>query len=105
MATELTDLDMVPPDFGPTAKPGQSKSETFEQYYHNFLYQNGMFPAQVAAVLDSVRNVESFRETFPKAHAGYPLQMYAVLDDIIRRATLEWIDNNLPEAWFRAMFE
>lgn len=35
---------------------------------------------------------------------GYPPQLLAVLWLGVRRAAVDWIDENLPKAWYRPMF-
>lgn len=94
----------VPPEFGPTAQPGQTASRTYEQYFHNYLYQNGMFPQQAQAVLDSIRNEEPFAYALKQAHEGFPPAMATVLTMSLKRAAVKWIDANIPQAWFRAVF-
>lgn len=35
---------------------------------------------------------------------GYPVQLLSALWDSTKRHALEWIDENLPLAWFRPLF-
>lgn len=81
---------------------------TIEQWVKDYLYNCGMFEDQCEQVVelmkaDSANNVMSDR--WDDEIDGYPVQMKSVLMLAVKRSGLQWVDENAPDAWFRAMFE
>lgn len=82
-------------------------SETTKQRCLKMLTQNGMFESQAEAVLEQAKpqiEGDGYSMTWDSSADDYPAPMYAVINLILRREALNWIDTNLPKAWFRPMF-
>ncbi len=82
--------------------------DTIEGKLKDRLVANGMFPEQAQAVIDMAKNRT---DLFPDMESrwadeveGYPQQAIAVLWFGIKHIALEWIDANLPQAWYRPLF-
>ena len=79
---------------------------TFENWIKTELEANGMFDSQaIAAVLEAVKTVQpSMSERWNHDMEGYPASVQAGLWLTTKHCALEWIDANLPLAFYRAMF-
>ena len=81
---------------------------TIREKLKSMMFENGMFPEQAEAVLMGMEADEShdaLTEVFGKEIEGYPVQFLAVAWLTTRHAALDWIDENIPLAWYRPMFE
>jgi hypothetical protein len=79
--------------------------ETIRQWAERYLYERGMFPDQAKAVVDTVEaDNEPMKGRWNDATDHYPPHLLAVLTFTIDAAAVEWIDANLPRAWYRAVF-
>ena len=68
----------------------------------------GMFETQAEEVLAyAMPQLDSMGEgiTWNAPAKDYPPAMYAVMFITVSRCAIEWIDENLPKAYFRKMFE
>ena len=45
-----------------------------------------------------------YKVTWDSPAEDYPDAFYAVGFLTVKRAAVQWIDENIPQAWFRAMF-
>lgn len=80
---------------------------TFEQNMKMLLEQSGMFPEQAQEVIELSKtdNInESMKGRWSDDVEGYPPMMVKVLWMSTKTIALQWIDENLPEAWYRSMF-
>lgn len=80
---------------------------TIREWAEDYCFQRGMFPAQAKAVIDQYAASNEGKPIEGRWHdatEGYPPQLRALLAMGIDRAAVEWIDANLPKAWFRPMF-
>ena len=71
------------------------------------LTSNGMFPSQAEKVFQlALPKMETpdHTTTWDKDSSEYPDVLYVVWAMILRDAALEWIDANLPEAWYHPLF-
>lgn len=71
------------------------------------LIDNGMFPEQAEQVFQQALpklQPNGYQVTWDRPASEYPDPFYAVLAMILKPIALEWIDANLPKAWFRPMF-
>lgn len=71
------------------------------------LVDRGMFETQAKAVMEAAMADpvnEAMQGRWNDAVDGYPPQMQAVCLVSIKSQALKWIDQNCPQAWFRAMF-
>jgi hypothetical protein len=81
--------------------------ETFEQWSVRYLVDRGMFENQAAQVFQSVKSDEvnaPMAKRWNDTIDGYPPVMLNVLALGLNRAATQWIDANLPNAWYRPVF-
>lgn len=80
---------------------------TFRKWAVDYCYKRGMFEAQAEAVVAQIiaDPDDTMRGRWDDAIEGYPPQMLAVLSIVINHAACKWIDENMPKAWYRAMFD
>jgi hypothetical protein len=81
--------------------------ETTKQKCIYYFTNKGMFQSQAEQVLESAKphlEVGGYRITWDRPAAEYPDELYAVMFMILKRSALEWIDANVPHAWFRELF-
>ncbi len=83
---------------------------TTKERLKKMLTDRGMFDSQADAVLKEViPQIESltpgYRITWDRPANEYPDAVYNVMWLPLRDAALKWIDKNMPQAWFRPMFE
>ena len=81
--------------------------KTVEQFVIDHLYNNGMSESQAEAVLVMVKRDPAASEMSDRWRdfiVDYPSSLQAAILMIVNRVALEWIDFNLPNAWYRPMF-
>lgn len=92
-------------------KPNQGgKAMTTKEKMKKMLTDKGMSDSQADAVLkEAIPKIESlnpdYRITWDRSASEYPDMIYDAMWPLLRAAAREWIEKNLPEAWFRPMFE
>ena len=68
----------------------------------------GMWPEEATAIMDSampvVDDIDDYKMHWNGPAEEYPDAMYAILYLTIRPIALKYIDDNIPEAFFREMF-
>lgn len=75
-----------------------------------FLVDNGMWSEQADKVFgifyDKLCEEDGYsQKMFREDESTYPTQLYSILFLRLRGTALEWIDKNMPMAWFRPMFD
>ena len=72
------------------------------------LYESGLFEKDCNAIIEEAKKVEildSMKDRWDDEKGGYiPL----VIDTIwisVKRVALEYINKNMPDAWFKSVFE
>jgi hypothetical protein len=81
--------------------------ELWSEFTINHLVSHGMFEEQANKVLDRCRQDEILKPMGGRWNDtvdGYPPQMKAVVLLSVRKVAVDWIDENIPMAWFRGMF-
>jgi len=83
---------------------------TTKEKFAQMLTDRGMFESQANAVMDIfVPEVDAvsagYRVTWERPASEYPDAFYAVGFMYLKKTALRGIDENLPQAWYRAMFE
>ena len=64
-----------------------------------------MFDSQAVQVVEHVKAYQpSMASLWNQSVSGYPETVRTALVISLRSSAVEWIDNNLPKAWFRPMF-
>mgnify|MGYP003545516577 CR=1 FL=1 len=69
----------------------------------------GVSESQASAIMDLaipmfIEEAPGYQVTWDQPAWEYPSAFYAAGFQVVKRAALQWIDANLPQAWFRAMF-
>lgn len=84
---------------------------TIAQWCLKYLEDLGMFPEQAKAVmaplLSGTREVPGmleFQNRWEDFTEGYPESFLRVLMLYVDQAATEWIDANVPKAWYRPIF-
>jgi len=80
---------------------------TFREWGRKYLEERGMFEQQARIVLEDMEADpanEAMAGRWKDHIEGYPTSMLAVMAVALNRAAVEWIDANLPKAWYRPMF-
>lgn len=80
---------------------------TIREWAEDYCTSSGMWPEQAKAVVDMVESEigDAMKNRWHDQIEGYPRQLLAVLRLNINSTALRWIDANLPEAWYRPMFD
>jgi hypothetical protein len=84
--------------------------ETAKERLVNKLIASGLSEEQAEAIFEEARKliesrVPDYRIKWNLSADGYPEMTYALWWIDIKRAALEWIDKNVPNAWFRGLFD
>ena len=69
----------------------------------SMLEEHGMWGKGVDAVMSKAKD-EIPDMNWNDNISGYPLPLIAVIWLTTKRLALQWIDENLPRAWYRPMF-
>jgi hypothetical protein len=78
---------------------------TFQEFSIKYLTDRGMFDNQAVQVVEGVKSYQpSMVSLWNQSIDGYPDAVKTGLVLSLRSSAVEWIDNNLPQAWFRSMF-
>lgn len=80
---------------------------TIEERLIEMCVDCGMFDTQAKEVLDRVKADkvnEPMKQRWNDAPEDYPEILFNVIWINTKQHALEWIDENLPQAWFRPMF-
>lgn len=80
---------------------------TIEQRMLTNLFEQGLFEDQAAAIMELVKVApenEAMKHRWQDDASDYPPQLLAVAWFSVKRHTLEYIDANCPNAWFRPLF-
>ncbi len=80
---------------------------TVREKMEEMLYQNGLFEDQAKEIMDIAVESDSFesmKENWNKDASGYPPIIINICWVGVKGVALKWIDNNVPEAWFRDVF-
>lgn len=83
---------------------------TTQERFKKMLIDCGMSDNQADAVLEiAIPRIESaapnYRITWDRPAEEYPDVLYNTWWLYLKDAALEWIEENIPQAWFRSMFE
>lgn len=83
---------------------------TVQQKLEKMLIDNGMFDTQAKEVMklaipDLNALVDDYQISFNSDASSYPNVIYNVLFKAIKPIALKWIEDNIPLAWYKPMFE
>lgn len=71
------------------------------------LYENGLFEDQAAAVVKRFEESEAgkpMKGRMDEDESSYPSNLMVVLWVSVKHSAVEWIDENIPQHWARAVF-
>ena len=76
----------------------------------NMLIENGMFKQQAVKVMEKAipklnSIVENYDITWNGSASEYPDVIYNILYNAVKPIALKWINDNIPMAWYKPMFE
>ena len=82
---------------------------TVREKLEHMLTERGMFDSQAKSVIDmaipTLNNlVVGYVITYNSPSTDYTTTMYNIWFNSIRPIALKWIDDNVPQAWYRPMF-
>jgi len=82
---------------------------TIQGKLEKMLMENGMFESQAKEVMNLAKpNIEKLVENYHldlnQNSDEYPNAIYSVLFLAIKPIALEWIEKNIPLAWYKPMF-
>ena len=79
---------------------------TIEQKLTQRLVDNGLFEDMAEKIMQQIKADDNgtMQGRWGDSIEDYPDIMLAVLWVTVRDTALEWIDENLPNAWFRPLF-
>jgi len=78
---------------------------TIREKMEQMLFEHGMFESQAKEVMDKVEKEEvEMKGRWDDEETDYPTPMINVAWIAVKHHALEWIDANLPKAWYRPMF-
>lgn len=83
---------------------------TTRQKFEKMLFEMGVFENQASKIMDVA--IPRFSELLPQYQVTWDRPAYEYPDafynvgfiTVVKKAALDWIDENLPEAWFRPLF-
>lgn len=86
---------------------------TTREKFESMIFNNGVFENQAKAMMDfAIPKIDAQMQeqktqtlTWDRPCSEYPSAIYATVFMIfVRPLVVEWIDKNLPQAWYRPMF-
>ena len=82
---------------------------TVQEKFKTMLVGRGMFDSQADQVIEAFKievkdMVKDYGMTWNRPSSEYPDFIYTVLMIPLFRCAIDWIDANLPRAWYRSMF-
>lgn len=80
------------------------------QKFESMLIERGMFESQAKEVMDLAvpvldGQVDNYKITWDRPSEEYPDVLYNVMFHSVRKVALKYIEENIPMAWFKPMFE
>lgn len=81
---------------------------TIEDKIREMLESRGLFGSQASQVIEKAKGdkvLEPMKVRWGDHVESYPPSFLPVLWLCVKANALEWIEDNLPRAWFRPMFE
>jgi hypothetical protein len=78
--------------------------------FEEMLTYNGMFPSQAKQVMDEAipvidNMISDYKFSWDRPCEEYPAIIYNVVYLTVKEVALKWINENIPLAWFKPMFE
>ena len=82
--------------------------KTFRQFAIEYMTSNGMFEQHAKEVFGEIQNDPANDPMIGRWNdsvSEYPDIMQNVLAASVKRCAKEWIEKNMPMAWYRPMFD
>ena len=80
---------------------------TWKQFAEQYLDERGCMPSQIVAVSTLAKEHKLFdelKDRWADQVDTYPAEMQCLVAQNLRRVTLEWFEQNLPQAWNKHQF-
>lgn len=80
---------------------------TIQETVERKLVEHGIWPKDVPDIMTRIKGhslLQDMAQRWNDDVTGYPTQFLAVVWVSAKKITLEWIDENQPEAFYRQMF-
>ena len=83
---------------------------TTRQKFEAILFEMGLFESQATEIMELAMPrfsdlLPEYRITWDRPSDEYPDAFYNVgFSVVVKKSALDWIDANMPQAWFRALF-
>ena len=83
---------------------------TTREKLENMLFNMGLFEEQAKSIIDeSIPELEKltggYKITFESPANEYPDMLFDVWFITVKKVAKNWIEKNIPMAWFRPMFD
>lgn len=81
---------------------------TFEEKAIKYLTDNGMLTEEAKEVIQTLKLNKSNKDLISRWNddmEGYPEEFIKLFNFILKKEALKWLNSNLPNAWFKPMFE
>ena len=82
---------------------------TFETMCNDFCQSNGMSDTEANQVVEKLKNsdliTDSMRQSFNSPVEDYPPSVQALVMMALKPVATEWIEENIPRAWFKPLFQ
>ncbi len=81
---------------------------TVEEYFVDQLFQRGLFEDKAKQIVEAVKNDqvnESMQGRWDDHMDDYPEPLLVVLWLNVKDHALLWIEENVPNAWYKPLFE
>ncbi len=80
---------------------------TVQEKFEQKVYEMGVFPNDAKAIVEAAKvELDAMSPlNWDSPASGYPEQIYQIGMLTVKRVGLDWIEQNKPNAWFKAMFQ
>ena len=83
---------------------------TTREKFEKMMVDRGMFANDAKKIMDIVISEydanSDYQVTWNRPEYEYPEQIYSILWMVtVRESALKWLNENIPMAWFKVMFE
>ena len=80
----------------------------FREWATKYLIDRGMLPDAAPGIVEAwieSENDSTMQNRWGDAAEGYPERLLVLFGVSLNRCALSWIEANLPQAWFKPMFD
>ena len=82
---------------------------TTQEKFESIIYNMGVFENDAKAIIETAKPelaalLPSYKITWDRPASEYPEPFYNVAMITVKKVALKWIEENKPNAWFKAVF-